>query len=225
MLKKEAGITFKTINMDKTYRYTGYFLLLLIPLIFAGFYKSYFQPFPHFGPNITVLVHLHAFIASVWVLILIVQPFLIFNKKLALHRKVGKLSYIVFPLLVLSFIPQILKIIRTENIANLFFPLGNGALLIAFYSLAIYYRKQRSKHMRYMIASALVLLGPTVGRIGTDLLGRSDLFTQNMQYAIIYTILISLIFYDRKNHRKFQPYVVAIAGFIVHQVVYHIIFL
>ncbi len=211
--------------MDKTYKYTGYFLLLLIPLIFAGFYKSYFQSFPDFGPNINVFVHLHAFIASLWVLMLIAQPFLIFNRKLALHRKVGKLSYIVFPLLILSFIPQIIKIIRTENIANLFFPLGDGVLLIAFYSLAIYNRKLRSKHMRYMVAGALVLLGPTVGRIGPNLLGWSELFTQNIQYAIIYTILISLILYDRKNHRKFQPYLVVIAGFMIHQVVYHVIFL
>ncbi len=211
--------------MDKTYKYLGYYLLLLIPLIFAGFYKSYFQPFPNFSENINGYVHLHAFIASVWVLMLIVQPFLIFNKKLALHRTVGKLSYIVFPLLILSFIPQIIKIVRTENIANLFFPLGDGALLIAFYSLAIYNRKIRSKHMRYMIASALVLLGPTVGRIGPNLLGWSELFTQNVQYGIIYSILISLIFYDMKNKRKFQPYLVAISGFVIHQIVYHVVFL
>jgi hypothetical protein len=172
-----------------------------------------------------MFVHLHAFIASVWVLTLIVQPFLIFNKKIALHRKVGKLSYIVFPLLILSFIPQVIKIIRTENIANLFFPLGDGVLLIGFYSLAIYNRKQRSKHMRYMIAGALVLLGPTVGRIGPNLLGWSELFTQNVQYGIIYSILISLTLYDIRNKRSYFPYLVAITGFMMHQVVYYCVFL
>jgi hypothetical protein len=210
--------------MDKTYKYLGYFFLLLIPLIFIGFYKSYFQAFPH-GENIHVFEHLHAFIASVWVAILIIQPFLIVNKKKALHRKIGTLSYIIFPLLILSFIPQIIKIIRTEDIANLFFPLGDAALLIAFYSLAIFYRKKSSKHMRYIIASALVLLGPTFGRIGPNLLGMSGILTQNVQYTIIYSILISLILYDKKNHRKSQPYLIAMAGFIIHQIVFHIIFL
>lgn len=209
--------------MDRTYKYLGYFMLLLIPLIFAGFYKSYFQSFP-FAKNIHVFEHLHAFIASVWVLMLIVQPFLILNNKRALHRRVGKLSYIVFPLLIVSFVPQIIKIIRTENINNLFFPLGDGTLLIAFYSLAIYQRKKTSKHMRYMIASALVLLGPTWGRIGGSLFGMSDLLTQNVQYAIIYSILISLILYDKKNHRNFQPYLVALVGFMLHQIAYHVIF-
>jgi len=142
--------------MEKPYKYLAYFLLLLIPLIFAGFYRSYFESFPNFNKSINVYVHLHAFIASVWILMLIVQPFLILKKKYSLHRAIGKASYVVFPLLVLSFIPQIIKIINTENIENLFFPIGDGTLLIVFYSIAIYYRKTRSKHMRYMIASAII---------------------------------------------------------------------
>ncbi len=79
--------------------------------------------------------------------------------------------------------------------------------------------------MRYMIATALVFLGPTLGRIGPILLGWSELFTQNIEYLIIYTILASLLFYDRANGRKYQPYITIIAFFIIHQIVYHIIFL
>ena len=76
-------------------------MLLLIPLTFAGFYKTYFEPFPNFGKNIDIYIHIHAVIASLWIAILIVQPFLIVNKKIALHRSVGKLSYVVFPLLII----------------------------------------------------------------------------------------------------------------------------
>ena len=76
-----------------------------------------------------------------------------------------------------------------------------------------------------MIDSALVLLGPTVGRIGVILLGLGDVMTQNIQYGITYTILICLILYDRKNNRNYQPYLVAIGAYVIHQVVFHIIFL
>jgi hypothetical protein len=79
--------------------------------------------------------------------------------------------------------------------------------------------------MRYMIATTLVFLGPTVGRIGPVLLGWSELFTQNIQYLIIYSILVGLLFYDKANDRKYQPYVTAICFFIMHQIVYHIVFL
>ena len=211
--------------MDRTYKYLGYFLLLLIPLTFAGFYKTYFEPFPNFGKNIDGYIHIHAVIASLWIAILIVQPFLIVNKKIALHRRVGKLSYVVFPLLIISFIPRIIKTINSGDIQFLFFPLADGFLLVTFYVLAIYYKKKTAKHMRYMIAAALVLMGPTFGRIGPNLLGWSELTTQNVEYGIIYSVLCSLILYDLKNKRKFQPYLIAIVGFVIHQLVYYWVFL
>lgn len=211
--------------MDKTYHYLGYFLLLLIPLIFAGFYNTYIVQFPNFGKNIDVYSHIHAFIASVWVATLIVQPFLIANKKIALHRIIGKLSYLVFPLLILSFIPRVMKTMNSEDTRYLFFPLADGFLLLIFYAMAIYYKRTTFKHMRYMISAVLVLLGPTFGRIGPILLGWSELLTQNVEYAIIYSILISLIVYDLNNKRKFQPYLIALGGFFIHQMVYYWVFI
>jgi hypothetical protein len=211
--------------MDKSYKYLGYFFLLLIPLTIAGFYKTYIVQFPNFKENITSFIHIHAFIASVWIVLLIVQPFLIANKKFALHRKTGRLSYVVFPLLILSFVPQIIRTANSDNPKNLFFPLADGSLLIVFYSLAIYYKRISSRHMRYMIATTLVFLGPTVGRIGPILLGWSELVTQNIQYAIIYTILASLLFYDKANGKKYQPYIIIICFFVLHQLIYHIVFL
>jgi hypothetical protein len=79
--------------------------------------------------------------------------------------------------------------------------------------------------MRYMIATTLVFLGPTVGRIGPILLGWSELFTQNIQYGIIYLILASLLIYDKANDKQFQPYLTIICFFLIHQIVYYIVFL
>lgn len=202
-------------------------MLLLILLTIAGFFKTYIVQFPNFQPNNNWFIHLHAIIATVWILILIVQPFLILNRKFAIHRIVGKLSYIVFPLLVISFIPQIIRIFNSEYPRNIFFPVADCVLLIIFYSSAIYYRKMSPKHMRYMIATALVLLGPTIGRIGPRWFGWSDILTQNIQYTIAYTILISLIFYDKSKGKgkDYNPYLVAVGGFALHQIVFHLIFL
>ncbi len=211
--------------MDKSYRYLGYFFLLLIPLTIAGFFKTYLVQFPYFEEDITYFIHFHALIATVWIGILMVQPFLILNKKFTTHKKVGKFSYVIFPLLIISFIPQIISTANSANPKNLFFSFADGSLLILFYSLAVYFRKESSRHMRYMIATALVFLGPTVGRIGPILLGWSELVTQNAQYGIIYLILVSLLFYDKKNGKKYQPYATAICFYILHQVFYHIVFL
>jgi hypothetical protein len=131
---------------------------------------------------------------------------------------------VIFSLLILSFIPQVIKVIKTEDVKNLFFPLADGCLLIAFYLLAIYNKGNITKHMRYMIATTLVFLGPTVGRIGPIFLGWSGLFTQNVQYSIICAILAALLIYDRQSVKKMQPYFIALSLFIVHQITFYIVF-
>jgi hypothetical protein len=211
--------------MEKSYRYMGYFLLLLIPLILVGFYQTYSNQFPDFNKITDNSIHVHAFIAAIWVAILIAQPFLIVYKKLDWHRIVGKVSYVVFPLLVLSFIPGTIKIYHSGNYKNMFFTLADCAVMTFFYVLAVYYKKDSKKHMRYMIASAIMLLGPTLGRIFPHLFGFSEVATQNGQFICIIMVLAALIWYDYQNKSKYQPYVVAIAPFSIHQLVFYYLFL
>lgn len=199
--------------------------MAMIPLIFIAFYPTYFVKFPHFEANYDSFIHVHAFLAALWVLMLIVQPFFIVNKKMSWHRIVGKMSYLIFPLLILSFIPGIIKMMHEGKYLNIFFPAGDCVVLILLYSLAIYFKKKPQLHMRYMIASSLTLLGPTIGRIGPMRLGMGEVGTQTLQYVITFGILLSLISYDRKNKRKSGPYLVAVYAFAAHAAVFYLLFL
>jgi uncharacterized membrane protein YozB (DUF420 family) len=210
--------------MEKAYKNLGYFFILLIPLTFLAFFKTYFNQFPTFEKNITPFIHLHAIIASIWIILLIVQPILITKRKNDLHKRIGKFSYIIFPLLILSFIPQMIRIINSDHPIVLFFPLADSLMLTLCYALAIYHRKQSSKHMRYMIGTAIVFLGPTIGRIGPFILELSEKVTQHVQYGLIFLILIGLIFLDRKKGKGFQPYVLILAAWIIHLIVFNLIF-
>jgi hypothetical protein len=67
--------------------------------------------------------------------------------------------------------------------------------------------------LRKFIALALLLLGPIWGRIGGSLLGPSDLATQNIQYVIMYSILIILTLYDIRKKKKYFPPLAPICGF------------
>ena len=210
--------------MEQAYRNLGYFLILLVPLTFLAFFHTYFKQFPNFEDNITTYIHLHAIIATVWILMLIVQPILINKKKYKAHQKIGKISYLVFPLLILSFTPQMMRIINSDNPAILFFPLADTILLSICYCLAIYYRKKTNKHMRYMIGTAIVFLGPTIGRIGPIILGLSQNTTQNIQYGVIFFILGGLILLDRRNNQSIKPYSLILLMWVIHLSIFHIIF-
>jgi hypothetical protein len=211
-------------NLERTYKNLGFLLLLFIPLTILAFYKTYFIHFPGFENEASYFIHLHALIASIWILMLITQPLLIRYKKNKWHKQIGKLSYILFPLLILSFIPQMIRIIISDNPSVLFFPLADSILLILFYSMAIYYRKKAAKHMRYMIGTAIVFLGPTVGRIGPLVLGLSENVTQNLQYGIIYLILAGLILLDKRQGKYFKPYIIMIIPWVIHQITFNLIF-
>ena len=179
---------------------------------------------PRFSSKIKLYDHLHAIIAMTWILMLIVQPVLVKHRRYRVHRLIGQLSYIIFPLLILSILPRVFVIFHSENKKDLFFPVADSFVLVSLYLLAIYHKKNVAKHMRYIIASALVFLGPTIGRIGYNWTNWSQLTTQHVQYALIYAILFLLMIYDGWNLKKSHAYVVAAAFFMLHQIGYYLVF-
>lgn len=209
--------------MEKAYKYLPYFFLLLIPITLAAFYPTYLIQFPNFSERNGGFTHVHGIISAVWLAMLIAQPFLIGGKNFELHRKIGRLSYAVFPLLILSFIPQIVKSAQ-YNFITIFFPIADAVVMIVLYSLAIYYRKDPAKHMRYMIGMTLVFLFPTLGRINPIWFGMSDILGQDVNYGIIYLILLTLVLHDKRHQRNFRPYLVSAPFFVAHQLVFHFLF-
>lgn len=202
--------------MEKEYKNIGFLFLLFIPLTFLGFYKTYFVLSPAFEGTVDAYTHIHALVASLWITLLIVQPLLIRSKNFQLHRVFGKISYFVFFALILSFIPQMIK-----EYGKGLFPLNASfdiVLLLLFYILAIKHKKEVALHMRYMIAIALIFLGPTLGRIIFFLLELENLGAWHIPYLAVLAILLSLIFWDKKNNRKYQPFVVALISFTIYLV-------
>lgn len=200
--------------MEKDYRNVGFIFLLFIPLTFLGFYKTYFVLSPEFTGTVDIYTHIHAFVASIWITLLITQPLLIRYKNFKLHRFFGKISYSIFIALLLSFIPQMIK----EYGKNLF-PLNacfDIVLLMLFYTLAIKHKKDVAIHMRYMIAIALIFIGPTLGRIIFFLLELENFGSLHIPYLIVIGILLSLILWDKKNDRKYKPYIVAFISFFIY---------
>lgn len=200
--------------MEKGYRNIGYVFLLFIPLTFLGFYKTYFVLSPEFVGTVDAFTHIHAAIASLWITFLITQPLLIRYKNFGLHRTLGKVSYFIFFALILSFIPQMIK-----EYAKGLFPLNASfdiALLLLFYILAIKYKKDVARHMRYMIAIALIFVGPTLGRIIFFLLGLGHLGSLQIPYLLVIVILITLVFWDKTKKRNYKPYLIALMSFTIY---------
>ena len=219
----------------------GYWFLLLIVLVFAGFYKSYFVVF--FQPHAPI-IHIHFVLMVLWIVMLITQPFLIKYKKFAIHRMLGKISYVLVPLVLASAFLMIrysyynfvvdlnqkavqgLHQFTNDQVlqhaavyeAIAFFYLFSFA---TFYSLAILNRRKMAVHARYMMATALALLGPTVDRIVFFYLKLPAYIPYELPSLIIIDILLALLLLkDYKDKRPTKTLWICLLIYGFGQVLY-----
>lgn len=107
---------------------------------------------------------------------LIAQAFLIRAKKVNLHRKIGKLTYLVMPLLLFSFFlmsratyfknihinhlsqPDALAEMSKSGLPDVFY-------MGVIYSLGILFKHKTSWHLRFFTCTGFMILGPGLGRL------------------------------------------------------------
>lgn len=169
------------LRFEKSAYYFAAFLVLAI----VGFWPSYFSGVFQGHTGRAVYFHLHTLMVCRWLLLLIVQPLLIRYRQLPLHRLLGRSSYVVFPLLLLSVvllahsrIPA--NIVMVDNAPNvgqhLFIPFKDLLILRVAFFIAIRWRHTVSIHARGMVATGLVFIEPALVRLFRNVLGATDHF-------------------------------------------------
>lgn len=188
--------------MEKAYKNISYLFGAILLLVFAGFFRTYFGLFPHFA-GLSSIAHFHAIIILVWFALLISQPILIRYKKTELHRWLGKLSYAVVPLLLLS-IALMMKVAQSKA-KNLFIfsiSLADIIFFVTFYLLAVIYRHKLAYHTRFMVLTVLPFINPALGRF-------------NLPGPILgLGIIIGLLIFERFNRKIYKPYLIALPIFL-----------
>ncbi|MCW5518171.1 hypothetical protein [Muriicola sp. Z0-33] len=201
--------------MLKIYRNISLFIILIIIGVQWGFYKNYISQFPDFIDK-TNIIHIHGALWMSWLVLLVLQPFLIITGRIQLHRTIGKVSYVLGPLMILflflvgkgSYWRTIENF--TEHDALVFLVLDSRGLIsfAIFWGLAMLYRKESASHMRYMIATGILAIGPGVGR------GLINSFDLDFGTTFIIVDLINLAIvgflmgYDIYNKKNYKPFLV-----------------
>ena len=175
------------------YARVSLFFFLIYLVVTWGFYRTYIVFFPSFE-GFKPVQHFHGAMMMTWLAMLIVQPLLIRTGKLSLHRLLGKLSYIIAPVVVLSmflitkfgYYKALPPLTHPERIGKLSLQSLDILQFVLFYTLAIVYRRDTYNHMRYMIGTAVMLIGPG--------LGRALIIYNNVPFntAIAYTFYVEL---------------------------------
>jgi hypothetical protein len=185
----------------------------------AGFWPTYFVP--KFEADWHV--HLHGVAMFLWVLLLIAQAGLVRARQLPLHRALGKVSYGLVPVIVVSTL--LLPHYRmkqqglTEELLYFFYvQLSLLAVFVLAYSLAIANKSRPQLHARYMVCTALTLIDPILARIFDVHLGIERPLLQVISFGLIDVILLALIGADWRAERRARVYPTMLVVFVVTQI-------
>ena len=204
-------------------------MVMVFLIVQIGFHATYIQYFPAFK-EFTWLHHIHGALMASWVILLVLQPVLIHTRKFAAHRFVGKLSYVIAPLMVIS----ILVIARvsyhkwvgeygsTEVFSWQSVTWMQFFMFVLFYSLAIFYKKDTFRHMRFMIGTAIIMVGPSLSRILNEYLDSSPEVDFELIPLYVKTgLAAALLASDVIKKKDWMPYSIVLLAFLVADLVYY----
>ncbi len=145
---------------------------------------------------------------------LIVQPLLIRYNKNSLHRNLGKLSYVLAPLVCYSiflvtrmvYYREVMSRPEESLLGQLSLDIPDIFSFGLFFALAMINRKDASVHMRYMVATSLLMIGPGLGRMLIILGGLPFPLAVSLARYLTEAIAILFLFYDLRKGNPFKPF-------------------
>ena len=200
------------------YRSSVFYFAALLALAIPAFWQTYFFP-PKYETDWHV--HLHGLAMFGWVVLMIVQAALIRARHPAIHRSLGKVSYGLMPLIVLSTLLlagyRLRQKIDVDTLYFLYVQLSLIAMLAVSWTLAMTNRRRPQVHMRYMACAALALVDPIVARILFFYGGMDFPATQVVTYGLVDAMLVALALHDRANNPAIRVYPRMLGLFVIAQ--------
>lgn len=199
------------------------FLFALIPVVALwGFWVTYFTRPPE---TLSPYDHVHGLAMFGWTFMLIYQSFLIRTNRREIHRMMGKLSFLLAPLVILSTLVLAnyrinVRGLTAEGMYILelqIFPIIQFAV---FYTMAMSKRKQPDVHARWMICTAFTLLDPILARVLMVNFLQVPLESGIIQYitfSFIDLMVVVMVFWDWKSRRRRDVFLPALVLLLVTQ--------
>jgi hypothetical protein len=198
------------------YPNAGFWFTGMLLLVLLGFADSYFlvEAERH---NLTT--HLHSVLMTMWLLLVIVQAFLVRAGKMGGHRLGGRISILLAPMMVFFALA-----VATEQfgsaaadpdfegrLRDFWLAFWNIVIFAVFFALAVVKRKQTAVHARYVIAATLTLLPMAAFRLFARYGPRLEMIDPlNMAFLATEIVLMILIALDATKLEVRGPYILAL---------------
>lgn len=189
----------------KFYKYAHLYLTLGLVVVLLGFSTTYFSRLGDFS----LPYHVHGISATLWMILLIVQPYLFQKGRLKTHKYLGWSSLLLVPTLIICGVIMMRLMIQGQvnYPPNLVYKLAfiDACTLLSFailYVLALYYRKRLMLHSRFMVTTIFGPLLPALGRMFLFTFGIASNFEESLTYSYLLIELVLLVIIWKERSKK-----------------------
>lgn len=210
------------MKLECTLYQRGYLLFVIFfVFVLVGFWLTYFTRLFH---QENYRMHLHGIVLIMWCLLLIVQPYLIYKHKTRLHKQLGRVSYVLVPLIAFTTIDLFKYRLSELTVLSMGDYLFVASVLVAlltflfFYGLAMYHRKQPAVHGRYMLCTIFPMFTAIIDRIITNYFPSVLAHLPSVDGPVVQVVglvlgdilLLMLCVWDWRSHRRWNVFPVAL---------------
>jgi len=202
----------------RSYQHAHWYFLAALAAIVAGFWPSFFRPL-----GTGDLAHsVHGVTATLWVVTLALQSFLMSRGLVTWHRRVARGAFLLLPVLVVSALQMVAVMFANPEMPPFlppllaFVDLPSVAFLVALVMLALWHIRSPAAHKRFMAATVLLGLPPALtrlyARLGEPHLGFMGAL--HGSFVTVEVILVGLILADRRAGERRLAYPLSLAFFV-----------
>jgi hypothetical protein len=180
-------------------------------IVFAGFaptfyLRSTFNP----GAELSMLLHVHGFALSAWIVLFLFQTLLITGHQPILHRRLGWVMVALAGLIVLlmgaAIVEQLRRVPPTPPAPfALAFGMFDIIVFATLVSSAIYWRKRSDWHKRLMMSATVLLVTAASVRIAAFQGFHEPRDLMLAQYCSILLFFLMCFGYDLAVRRRIHP--------------------
>jgi len=200
---------------------------VILLILLWGFHRTYTVFFPAFEGFLFVQ-HFHGFMMLLWMFMLVVQPLLIVRRRYALHHLIGRASLLLAPLVMLS-IFLVSKMVYYRSLetgstadayANISLSIPGLITFAILYGLAMSNRHRTFYHMRYMIGTGVLMIGPGLGRILGIWFGVPGPLGVTVTLIVVALVSLAFLVVDVVYKSDVKPYAIVAFLMVMQSVVW-----
>lgn len=200
-------------------RWSSAFYIVLLALALVAFWPGYFAVL---GRSPSSWTHFHAVTGTLWLALLIVQPWAIRSGRMRLHVFLGRSSLILAALVVIGFVGLAHASMQGKSPQGqaldayfFYIRLVLVSIFVVAYVQGVAHRREPEIHSRYMLCTGLPFLDPVIHRIAQRLAEGADLNYQLLTFGLACVLLGVLMFAARRIPKARAPLGVVLALFVL----------